>query len=102
VTYASPEERTALINGLRALADYLESNLHVPAPRHTDVYAFPPDGACAEMRAGIDAIAELLGSQARETAGREHYTAARSFGPVEYRVVAICKHHCHCNDRAVN
>ena len=102
MTYASPEERADLIDGLRALADYLESNPDVPAPRYTDVYTFPPDRACPEMRAEIDVIAELLGSQARETAGHEHYTVARSFGPVEYRAVAICKHHCHCNKRAVN
>jgi hypothetical protein len=98
VSYANPEERTALIGGLRALADCLESNPDVPAPRYTDVYTFPPDGACAEMRAEIDTIAELLGSRAHETAGRRHYTATRSFGPVEYRAVAICDHHCHCND----
>ena len=102
MSYANPEERTALIGGLRALADYLESNPEVPAPCYTDVYTFPPDRACTEMRAEVDVIADLLGSQARETAGHEHYTTTRSFGPVEYRVVAICKYHCHCNNQAVN
>jgi hypothetical protein len=95
MAYANPAERAALIEGLRALADYLESNPEVPVPSYTDMYAFPPDGDCAEMRAEIDAIAELFGSQARETAGRQHYTATQSFGPVEYRAVAICKHHHH-------
>jgi hypothetical protein len=97
MTYADPSERAALIGGFRALADYLESNPGVPAPRYADVYAFPPAGDCAAMRAEIDAVAELLGGQARETADREQYTVTRSFGPVEYRAVAICKHHHHDN-----
>jgi hypothetical protein len=50
------------------------------------------------MRAEIDAIAELLGTQPRETAGRQHYTATRPFGPVEYHAAAICKHHHHDDD----
>jgi hypothetical protein len=99
MTYANPTERTALISGFCALADYLESNPGVPAPSYADVYAFPPDGDCRDMRAEIDAIADLLGTQARETAGGQHYTAARSFGPVCYRATAICKHAPHDTGR---
>ena len=95
MAHADPAERAALIHGLRALADYLESTPEVPAPSHADVYAFPAEGDCAVMRAEIDTVARLLGSQPRETASRQHYTAARSFGPVEYHAVAICKHHRH-------
>jgi hypothetical protein len=50
VSYARPIERAALMEGLRALADYLETNPDVPAPSYTDVYTFPPNGDCAEMR----------------------------------------------------
>ena len=92
MTYANAAERQALISGLRALADYLESNPGVPAPSYSDVLAFPPDGDCAGMRAGIDAIAERIGVEARETVSG-HYVATRSFGPIEYRAVAICQHH---------
>jgi hypothetical protein len=92
MTYAGHSERAALISGFRALADYLESNPGVPAPSYSDVLAFPPDGDCATMRAEIDAIAERIGVEARETVGG-HYVAARSFGPLEYRAVAICQHH---------
>jgi hypothetical protein len=95
MAHASPAERAAFIHGLRALADYLESTPEVLAPGHAWVYAFPPEGDCAVVRAEIDAVAGLLGTQPRETASRQHYTAARSFGPVEYRAVAICKHHHH-------
>jgi hypothetical protein len=95
MTYAGNSERAALIGGFRALADYLESNPDVPAPSYSDVLTFPPDGDCAEMRAEIDAIAERIGTEARETV-RGHYVAARSFGPIEYRAVAICQH---CKER---
>jgi hypothetical protein len=92
MTYAGHSERAALISGFRALADYLEWNPGVPAPSYSDVLAFPPDGDCAGMRAEIDAIAERIGAGARETVSG-HYVAARSFGPIEYRAVAICQHH---------
>ncbi|MCW2932408.1 MAG: hypothetical protein JWM19_3370 [Actinomycetia bacterium] len=96
MTYADPAERAALIEGFRSLADYLDSNSDVPVSSYTIVYTFPPDGDCADMRGEIGAIAELLDRQARETVGGEHYTVTRLFGPVEYRAVAICRHHCHC------
>jgi hypothetical protein len=94
MTYADTTERAALIKGLRVLADYLESSPEVPAPSYSDLFTFPPDGDCPAMRAEIDAIAARLGVTARETGGG-HYIAARSFGPIEYRAVAICKqdHH---------
>jgi len=95
MTYASTAQRAELIKGLRALADYLETNPDIPAPSYADVYTFPPDGACDEMRAEIDIIAARLGSNARETADGSHYTVTRSFGPVTYRAAAICKHHHH-------
>jgi hypothetical protein len=88
MTYADSTERAAFISGLRALADYLESNPAVPAPIYSTVHTFPPDGDWAAMRADIDAIAAPLGVIAYRTAGG-HYVATRSFGPVEYRAVAI-------------
>jgi hypothetical protein len=88
MTYADSTERAQLIAGLRGLADYLESSPEVPAPIYSGVFAFPPDGDWAEMRAEIDVIAADLGVIAHETGGG-HYVAIRSFGPVEYRAVAI-------------
>jgi hypothetical protein len=88
MTYADPTERAALICGLRSLTDYLESNLEIPAPKYSTVYAFPPSGDRAEMRAEINAIAVPLGVTAGHTPGG-HYVATRYFGPVEYRAVAI-------------
>jgi hypothetical protein len=98
MTYAEPSERAALIDGFRALADYLEANQDVPVASCADMYTFPPNGNCAAERAEIDAIAEMLGSQPRETARGRHYGVSRSFGPVEYRAVTICDHHCHSEE----
>jgi hypothetical protein len=88
MTYADSTERAALISGLRALADYLETNSEVPAPIYTTVHAFPPDTEWAAMQAEINAIAAQLDAVAYRSAGG-HYLACRSFGPVEYRAVAI-------------
>lgn len=88
MAYADTSQRAALIGGLRALADYLESNPQVPAPTYSDVFTFPPDGDWTVMRAEIDSIAACLGVTGRETGGG-HYVATRSFGPIEYRAVAI-------------
>jgi hypothetical protein len=93
MTYFEPAARATLISGLRALADYLESNPCVPVSGPAVVYAFPPDSACAGMRADIDKIAETIGSQPEETADGAHYVASRYFGAVEYRAIAICEHH---------
>jgi hypothetical protein len=91
MTYADQAERSALIEGFRAIADYLESNPEVPAPRDATAYVFPSQDDCAVMRTEIDAIAARLGSAA--WARGQHYTVTRSFGSVEYRAVAICEHH---------
>lgn len=88
MAYANPTQRQALISGLRELADFLESNPEVPAPSDSTVFTFPPNVDWTGMRAEIDAIAASLGVTARLTGGG-HYVASRSFGPVEYRAVAI-------------
>ena len=88
--YANSEERAELIAGLRHLADFLDQDPQVPAPRSTDLFVFPPDGSDAEMFAEIDVIAELIGTTASDTGSPAgHYSAVRGFGPVQYRAVAI-------------
>jgi hypothetical protein len=87
MTYANPSERGALISGLRALADYLETNPEVPAPSYTDVLVFPPDGTDAERRAEIDVVAARMGRTPDTVCG--HYVVSRFYGPVQYRAVAI-------------
>ena len=87
--YANSEERARLIAGLRELADFLDDDLQIPAPRYTDLLAFPT-GSDAEIFAEIDAIAERIGTIASDADSPSgHYSAVRRFGPVQYRAVAI-------------
>jgi hypothetical protein len=88
--YANPEERVRVIAGLRDLADFLDRNPQVPAPRYTDLLVFPSIGSDAEMFAEIDVIAELIGVTAGDAdSPAGHYSAVRDFGPVLYRAIAI-------------
>ena len=88
--YANSEERHRLIAGLRDLAEFLDHNPKIPAPRRTDMLVFPPAGTDAEMFAEIDVIAGHIGATASDAdSPAGHYSAARDFGPVQYRAVAI-------------
>jgi hypothetical protein len=86
--YPTPRQREQFAAGLRALADYIESNPDVPCPWSADALVFPLGGNDAEKQAEIDAIGERIGAEPRFTYGG-HYTVKRLFGPVEYRAVAI-------------
>ena len=88
MTYTDSTDRAAVISGLRGLADYLDSTPQMPAPTYPVIYMFPSSGEWTEMRGEIDAAAALLGVTATVTNGG-HYVAIRSFGPVEFRAVAI-------------
>jgi hypothetical protein len=88
--HANSEERGRLTAGLRELADFLDQNPEVPAPRRADVIVFPAEGTDAEMFAEIDVIAAQIGTTASDAdSPRGHYSAVRDFGPVQYRAVAI-------------
>jgi hypothetical protein len=86
--YANDDERSRLIDGLRAVAQFLQGHPDIPAPRWADVLVFPPDGPDEEKRAEIDAIAARIDAETNESPGG-HYSCSISFGPVEYRAVAI-------------
>jgi hypothetical protein len=82
--------RQAFIIGLRDLADYLASHPTVAIPRHgTEILLSADsadDGGCAQ----VDYFARQLGVRVENSlAYSGHYGAARSFGPVGYRMVAI-------------
>jgi hypothetical protein len=88
--YANVEQGIRLIAGLRDLADFLDQNPDVPAPWGTDLLVFPPEASDAEMFAEIDTIAGLIGSTtSNDGSPNGHYITVRSFGPVQYRAVAI-------------
>ena len=91
MSYANRDERNCLIDGLRAVAQFLHDHPDVPAPRWTDVLVFPLDGSDEEKRAEIDVIASRVGVEPCEIVNG-HYSASLSFGPVQYRAVAISEH----------
>jgi hypothetical protein len=69
---------------------FLDQNPDVPAPWAADLFVFPPEANDAEMFAEIDTIAGLISSTASDADSPSgHYSAVRSFGPVQYRAVAI-------------
>ncbi len=86
--YASDDERSRLIDGLHSVAQFLQDHPGIPAPRWTDVLVFPPDGPDEEKRAEVGVIASCIGAETSESTGG-HYSCSLSFGPVEYRAVAI-------------
>ena len=82
--------RWDFITGLRDLADYLAAHPAVPVPEHgTEILlhaASTDDGGCAQ----VDRFARQLGVRVENGLAYDgHYRAARSFGPVGYRMVAI-------------
>jgi hypothetical protein len=87
--YANTIDRERFIAGLRALAEYLESQPDVPTPRHgASVLVFPLYGTSEEQRAEIDVIAAHINAEPCEIVNG-HYGVSRFFGPIEYRAVAI-------------
>ena len=85
-----PVTRQAFITGLRDLADYLDQHPTVPVPRYgTEIYlsaSSTDDGGCAQ----VDRYARQLGVTPPKTISYSgHYEAARRFGPVGYRMIAI-------------
>src|ERR1700722_14612153 len=90
--HANSQERQRLTTGLRELADFLDQNPQVPAPRRADLLVFPASGSDAEMFAEVDAIAEEISVTASREGEVGHYRAVRDFGPVQYRAVAIPNH----------
>ena len=82
--------RQAFITGLRDLADYLDRHPAVPVPKYgTEIYLCAnsvDDGGCAQ----VNHFARQLGVTVENSLARNgHYEAARSFGPVGYRITAI-------------
>jgi len=87
MTYANATERQALICGLRAMADFLETNPDVPAPTFTDVLVFPPSACDAEN--SVKSTQSPHASATVTYSSYRHHQTSRRFGPVQYRAVAI-------------
>jgi hypothetical protein len=85
------DHRTALITGLRDMADFLHDNPNIPVARSdVGVLHFPARAQDAEMCAHVDHIAALLGTEIdQDDAAYGHYSTGVRFGPVEYGAVAV-------------
>jgi hypothetical protein len=85
--------RAQTISGLRALADFLETNPAAPVDEYgCTFHYFPHEMTDAEGRAVVDRAAELLGvTPSDRTSLGGHYTAAKSFGRIHYEVTHISR-----------
>ncbi|TDD22257.1 hypothetical protein [Nonomuraea diastatica] len=82
--------RVRLIDGLRALATYLEDRPELPVPHGANVAVSVLHGTDEEKKAEVERIACLIGSAPDPTAaGQGHHKVKVTFGPVEYSVTAI-------------
>ncbi|WP_091097607.1 hypothetical protein [Nonomuraea pusilla] len=84
------DDRTALVHGLIDLAVFLVANPDLPVTASVTARYIADGDDDAELRAEIDRIAARLGTAIDEAdLPYGHYTTSISFGPVEYRAVAI-------------
>ena len=88
-----PNTRQAFITGLRDLADYLTATPPSPSP-HTAPRSSctPPAPMTADAPRSTTSPASSASASRTSLAYDGHYRAARSFGPVGYRMAAISDH----------
>lgn len=87
---ATGDDRTAMVKGLRELADFLDGHPDVPVPRRIDVQLSTWGEAMAERMDSVDHFALAAGVRPDWVNDEKtHYTAMRKFGPLEFFCVAI-------------
>ena len=87
--------RVQTIAGLRALADFLETNPAVPVREYGEEYTIftHPAADDATERAEIDRIAAALGETVTDNTQRGgHYEVGKTFGRITYRAIHIPVH----------
>lgn len=90
MAYSNPARRSLIIAGLRELADFLDANPDLPVPYSVNVTAFVPRAADRAMRAEVDRVAYLLGTDIdSEQIEYGHYNTEATFGAVQYRLSGI-------------
>lgn len=82
-----PSIRAEFIAGLRRLATFMADNPKVPVPDFGAEISVYPLGSDEEKRAAVDRVADLIGCPASDGVD---YSTARDFGPITYRVIAVC------------
>ena len=81
--------RAQVTAGLRDLADYLDNHPDIPVPEYGWELSVYPRGNDAEEHAEVDRIAQVLEVETYTLAEGARHLAARSFGRITYRAVAI-------------
>lgn len=97
--WANPaDDRAALIDGLVALACFLEAHPEAPVPHvyadgdNVVMHVFPDGDTDDERRAVVDSAAEALNATPGESRpGSGHYQFSLRFGPVTYCMVTISR-----------
>ncbi|MFI6516982.1 hypothetical protein ACIBF1_15615 [Spirillospora sp. NPDC050679] len=86
-----PRKRAEFIAALRALADFLVVTPAMPVPLYSTGISLHTRGEDDDAEfAQVDRLAALLGVQVDDdTVNGGHYTATRSFGPINLKVVAV-------------
>ena len=85
-----PGTRQALITGLRELADYLDQHPAVPVPEYGTEISLSASGTDNGGCTQVAQFARQLGVPVPNSITYSgHYDAARQFGPVGYRMIAI-------------
>jgi hypothetical protein len=87
---ADTPDRLTYITSVRDLADFFDTNPDVPTPDGRLVAYHFPQGTDQEIRAQVDHIAHLLGSQIdSHHLPYGHYSTGIRFGAAEYRAVGL-------------
>ncbi len=83
--------RTQVIDGLRKLADYLDTHPDVPVCEFGwDLNNYPLDDTEAARRAEVDRVAAIFGVNVDdEILDGGHYTATKTFGRITYQVICV-------------
>jgi hypothetical protein len=84
--------RADLIDGLHALADWLEANPDVPVASHSlfELSYFTHSESDADNEAVVMQVADLIGATPEWNHSDTQFIATRAFGPVvSYRAISI-------------
>ena len=83
-------DRDAFIAGLRALAEFLDSNPTAPVPVYTSRFSLAITlDTDEEERAQVDAFAAATGAKLVRDGSDGYYIAERWFGPIAYEACAV-------------
>lgn len=87
---AADPRRGAFIHDLLAAVRFFQDNPAIPMPAATDIHIFPRGKTGAEERAGVDALASLIGLTASRRSPSSHYKATHKFGDLLALTIVSC------------